>query len=117
MRVEQIPDTEVLGVTAAPAKAAMLLNQLLAPGGAFTHMEIIYGAERSGRVFYQQPRMNAIPLQEPLDGVTAILELQKIGPDTRYHPVESPGHRKGWSIEKGVVRGAPAVIVWCEWAE
>lgn len=117
MRVEQIPDTEVLGVTASPAKAAMLLNQLLAPGAAFTHVEMIYGAERSGRLLYQQSRMNAIPLRDPLDGITAMLEFQKLGPEARYHPSESPGRRKGWSIEKAMIGGVMAVIVWCEWAE
>ncbi len=117
MRIEEVPPGVVLGVTASPAKAAMLLNQLLAPGAAFTHIETIEGAERSGRLLYQQPRMNAIALQDPLDGVMAMLEFQKLASEARYNPTECPGFRKGWSIEKGVVRGAPAVIVWCEWAE
>lgn len=117
MNISELPKTEVLGVTAAPAKAAMMLNQLLAPGGAFTHMEVISGAGRSGRLLYQQPRMNAVALRDSLDGVTAMMEFQRLAPYAQYHPAEKPGYRKGWSIEKVVVRGAPAAVVWCEWAE
>lgn len=115
MDISKVPKTEVLGRTASAAQAAMWLAQVLLPGGAFTHFEPVYGADRSGRVLYQQRTPNSARFPHPFSEVEIMVEFERLKHEMRYRPREVSDQRRGWSVETAMIDGKPAAIVWCDW--
>jgi hypothetical protein len=115
MHLSEIPQTQVLGVTASSGIAAQLLNLVLAPGALFTHYDIIHGAARSGRILFQRAHPGTVQLPQPLTSIAAMAEFEKMKHEARYLG-NGRGQRKGWSVGKCTIGGALVAVVWCEWA-
>jgi len=83
----------------------------------FTHMEPIYGANRSGRILYQGPHGIAVRLSSLTTPEHAASEFEKLLSEARYRVPDHALQCKGWEVSHATVDGRRIAIVWAKWVE
>ncbi len=93
MLADRIPESEQLALSSERAILARALEQI-SGGKPYTHVEVIFGAPRSGRILLLKACGGAIRASRPYFAEDAAGEVLKLT-EARYHPSSSPAAVKG----------------------
>ncbi len=92
--------------------------QRITTGKNFTHVAVIHGESRSGRVLLVKKSFDAVPLPRPFSPDEMADDLVRLGRDeARYNPSSKNNStcRKGWEINMAMIDGSPVAIVLAAW--
>ena len=121
MNVSELPEGRNLGPADEISEALYRLSRVTMLEGmeCFRFFDIIEGADRSGRVFFQNqpdPSIPVVDLGERSFSALAV-ELFRHIPQARYSPEEhsDPDAIKGWDFKEAMIGGQPALVAWATW--
>ena len=84
----------------------------------FTHMAMISGEQRSGRIMLMTSHPDAVPFYRGFTAKELAINLETdMEISFRYQPATPPDPAavKGLEIRKAHIKGRPAAIIWASW--
>ena len=119
MQMEDLPQTELLGVAADIVGLETLLLQV--DQGRFRmvrHSAPVHGGPQSVRVMAERSFPGSTPFPKPLPFFMVASELFRLGrEEARYsdRATDAPSARKGWEIRQGEIEGVCVVVAVASW--
>jgi hypothetical protein len=117
LKIQELPKGVMMGLSADRNIIADALQRVVS-GKKFTHIAIIHGEPRSGRILLTKKGFEAAPLPRSFSPDEMADELVRLGrEEARYDPSSKIGLtcRKGWEIKMAMIDGSPVAIVLAAW--
>jgi hypothetical protein len=117
LKIEELPKSMTMGLSADRNIIADALRMIVS-GKKFTHVAIVHGESRSGRVLLTKNSFDAVSLPRPFSPDEMADELFRLGrEEARYDSSSKIGFtcKKGWEIKMAMIDGSPVAIALAAW--
>ncbi len=116
MELSNLPLLELVGVSDDQKSIEDYLISIFGNGNSISHISVVHGERRSGRILLQKRSIDSVPLPRPVSAEKIAIEMLRLAKEeARYDPAVRPKHHKGWEIKRAVIDSSPVAILLAQW--